>query len=74
MSSRRDHDPSRERQVRRILGRRGLDLLKPQKAFETGYMIREVETGRIVFGDTPTRFSKSLDDIEAYVENLASRG
>jgi hypothetical protein len=70
VSSRRDHEASRERQVRRILGRRGFDLLKPQKAFETGYMIREVETGRIVFGDQPARFSKTLDEIEAYVDAL----
>ena len=74
MSSRRGADPSRERQVRRILGRHGLDLLKPEKAYEEGYMLRERETGRIVFGDSPSRFSKSLDEIEAYVENLAAEG
>jgi hypothetical protein len=58
--------------VRRILGRHGLDLLKPQKAYETGYMVREAASGRIVFGDKPVRFSKTLEDIEAYVEGLVA--
>jgi hypothetical protein len=73
MSSRAGHESARERQVRRILGRHGLDLLKPQKAYEAGYMIRDTETGKVVFGDQPTRFSKSLEDIEAYVEELRAR-
>jgi hypothetical protein len=60
--------------VKRVLGRYGLDLLKPEKAYEEGYMLLDRESGRIVFGDSPARFSKSLDDIEAYVENLASQG
>jgi hypothetical protein len=72
MSSRAGHEASRERQVRRILGRYGLNLLKPEKPFLTGYMVREAETGRIVFGDQPARFSKNLEEIEAYVEELSS--
>ena len=73
MSSRSGHDASRERQVKRILVRHGLDLLKPEKPFMTGYMLRDSESGAIVFGDKPERFSKTLEEIEAYVEDLVNR-
>ena len=75
MSSRRDHLASRERQTKRLLGRRNLDLLKPLKPSSKvlehgGYKVRDAATGKIVFGDRGYEFSADLDEIEAWLEAL----
>ena len=64
-----------ERRVRRIAVRHGLHILKPQKpdprvAQHGGYMLRDVETAKIVFGDQPYPFAADLEEIEAYIEKL----
>jgi hypothetical protein len=75
MSSRRDSPAARERRVRRVAGRHGLDLLKPERrdarvAAHGGYMLREAASGRIVLGAEPYRFSQSLEEVEAWLERL----
>jgi hypothetical protein len=64
-----------ERRIRRIAVRHGLHILKPQKpdprvAKHGGYMLRDVETAKIVFGDQPYPFAADLEEIEAYIEKL----
>jgi hypothetical protein len=73
MSSRRDHLASLERQVKRRLGRLNLDLLKPLKPdakvlAHGGYKLRDAATGQIVFGETPYPFSKTLEEIEEWLD------
>jgi hypothetical protein len=75
MSSRRDHLASRERQIKRLLGRRNYDLLKPQKLnakieAHGGYKVRDAATGSIVFGEQGYEFSATLEDIEAWLVAL----
>lgn len=75
MSSRRDHLASQERQVKRQLGRRNYDLLKPVKlnpkiVEHGGYKVRDAATGKVIFGETGYEFSASLEDIEAWLEAL----
>lgn len=77
MSSRKKHLPSQERQVKRLLGRRNLDLLQPlrpsTKVLEHGgYKVRDAATGKIVFGDAGYEFSASLEEVEAWIEALDS--
>jgi len=67
---------SLERRVRRVAVRQGLHILKVQKLTDPrvvahgGYMLRDVETAKIVFGDDPYPFAADLDDIEAYIAGL----
>lgn len=73
--SRKDSNPSRERRIKRICARLGLHLMtaqKPDKQVQAhgGYMLRDGETMRIVFGDKDYLFSASLDEIEEYLETL----
>lgn len=73
--SRRDSLPAVERRLKRIAGRHGLNLLKPQKPDAQvlrhgGYMLRDEETARIVFGDAEYRFCADIDEIEAYLLKL----
>jgi hypothetical protein len=73
--SRKDSTAALERRVRRIAVRHGLHILKPQKPDARvlqhgGYMLREVESAKIVFGEQPYAFSADLDEIEAYLEKL----
>jgi hypothetical protein len=75
MSSRRDSFAAIERRVRRALGRHNLDLLKPQKPdakvlAHGGYKLRDAATGKIVFGELPYPFCKTLEEIEAYIDEL----
>ncbi|PWR23977.1 hypothetical protein [Zavarzinia compransoris] len=75
--SRRDSLSAVERRIRRIAVRYGLNLLKPQKPDPQvlrhgGYMLRDEETAKIVFGDKEYRFSASIDEIEAYLERLGA--
>ena len=77
MSSRRHHLASLERQVKRLLGRRNLDLLQPLKLNPKiiehgGYKVREAATGKILFGEKGYEFSATLEDIEAWLETFDS--
>ncbi|RJF86840.1 hypothetical protein D3874_07265 [Oleomonas cavernae] len=77
--SRRDSPNAVERRLRRIAGRHGLNLLKPQKLDAQierhgGYMLRDEETAKIVFGDKEYRFSADIDEIEAYLAALDAAG
>jgi hypothetical protein len=61
-----------ERRVRRLAQRRGLSLLIAKKRnakidAHGGYMLRDDETGKIVFGDRSYEFSADLDEIEAFL-------
>jgi hypothetical protein len=73
--SRKDSTSAVERRIRRIAVRHGLHILKPQKpdprvTRHGGYMLRDVETAKIVFGDQPYPFAADLAEIEAYLEKL----
>lgn len=64
--------PSLERRVRRIAVRQGLNLLKPEKPTKQilahgGYMLRDVESFAIVFGDKEYLFSATLDEVEEFL-------
>ncbi|HVY52197.1 MAG TPA: hypothetical protein VHA07_11655 [Devosia sp.] len=79
MSSRRNHLASRERQIRRLLGRRNYDLLKPLKLTPRiqahgGYKVRDAATGKIVFGEQGYEFSATLEEIEAWLQSLDGSG
>jgi hypothetical protein len=75
--SRRDALASVERRVRRLATRYNLHLMKAQKPDKRvlahgGYMLRDGETMKILFGDHEYLFSASLDDIETWLdENTA---
>ncbi len=77
MSSRKKHLASLERQVKRLLGRRNLDLLQPLKPSlkvqeHGGYKVRDAASGAIVFGEAGYEFSASLEEVEAWIEALES--
>ena len=64
---------SQERRVKRIAVRYGLTLMKSQKPFgkvleHGGYMLREDDTRKIIFGDKGYEFSADLDEVEAFLE------
>ena len=64
---------SQERRVKRFAVRYGLTLMKSQKPFgkvleHGGYMLREDDTRKIIFGDKGYEFSADLDEVEAYLE------
>ena len=64
-----------ERRIRRIAVRHGLHILQPHKpdprvARHGGYMLRDVETAKIVFGDHPYPFAADIEEIEAYLAKL----
>ena len=72
MSSRAHTPTALERRVRRVAVRRGMSLLKPQKPTPKvlahgGYMLRDDDTGKIVFGNQSYDFSADLDEIEAFL-------
>lgn len=72
MSSRAHTPTALERRVRRVAVRRGMSLLKAQKPTPKvlahgGYMLRDDETGTIVFGNRSYDFSADLDEIEAFL-------
>ena len=71
--SRRDALNSIERRVRRVATRYGLHLMTAQKPDKRvlahgGYMLRDAETMKIVFGDKEYLFSADLDEVEAWLE------
>lgn len=72
--SRKEFDASRMRRLKRTAGRHGLTILTAEKLTakmgKGGHAIREDATHRVIYGDVPLPFSATLEDIEAYVENL----
>ena len=63
---------SHERRVKRVAVRYGLSLMKAQKPFgrvleHGGYMLREDETRKIIFGDKGYEFSADLDEVEEFL-------
>jgi hypothetical protein len=73
MSSRAHTRTAVERRLRRLAQRRGWSLLIAQKRnakidAHGGYMLRDDETMKIVFGDRSYDFSASIEDIEAFLE------
>lgn len=75
MSSRANSLAAIERRVRRVAQRLGLSMLVAQKPdarvkAHGGYMLRSDETGEIVFGEAPYRFSASIEEIEAHLVQL----
>ncbi|MGL5117507.1 MAG: hypothetical protein ACRC7G_04630 [Beijerinckiaceae bacterium] len=75
MSSRKNTESSRERRIRRLCARLGLHLMtaqKPDKQVQAhgGYMLRNGRTMAYVYGDKGYLFSASLEEIEAYLDNL----
>lgn len=77
--SRRDAINSVERRVRRLATRLGLHLMTCQKPDKRvlahgGYMLRDGKTMKIVFGDKEYLFSADIDEVEAHLEQLASKG
>ena len=68
------HDiASQERRVKRFAIRYGVHLMKSQKPFgkvaeHGGYMLRDEDTMKIIFGDKGYEFSATLDEVEAFLE------
>lgn len=62
-----------ERRVRRVATRLGLHLMiatkpDPQVRAHGGYMLREAETMRIIFGNRDYPYCADIDEIEAFLE------
>lgn len=74
------HDiTSQERQVKRLAARYGLAVQKMQKPIgkalqHGGYMLRDIEAAKVVFGDAGYEFSADLDEIEAFLMRLKNEG
>jgi hypothetical protein len=63
---------SLERRVKRIGRRYGVTLVKCPKPFgkvleHGGYMLRDDDTRKIVFGDTGYEFSATLEEVEGFL-------
>ena len=63
---------SLERRVRRLGRRYGVSLLKCEKPFgkvlqHGGYMLRDDDTRKIVFGDSSYEFSATLEEVEDFL-------
>ena len=63
---------SHERRVRRLAVRYGLNLMISQKPFgkiaeHGGYMLRDDETRKIVFGGNGYEFSATLEEVEEFL-------
>jgi len=64
---------SQERRVKRLGYRYGVLLMKAAKPFgkiaeHGGYMLRDEETRKIVFGNNGYEYSATLDEVEAFLE------
>jgi hypothetical protein len=64
---------SQERRVKRLGYRYGVLVMKCAKPFgkiaeHGGYMVREEESRKIVFGNNGYEFSATLDEVEAFLE------
>ncbi|MCA0401370.1 MAG: hypothetical protein LCH38_11205 [Proteobacteria bacterium] len=67
-----------ERRARRIATRYGLHLMTCQKPDKRvlahgGYMLRDGETMKILYGDAEYPFSASLDEVTEWLEELDAR-
>ena len=63
---------SLERRVKRLGRRYGVSLMKCAKPLgkvkeHGGYMLRDDETGKIVFGDQGYEFSAALEEVEEFL-------
>jgi hypothetical protein len=73
--SRKDSTAALERRVRRVAVRHGLHILKALKPDARvlehgGYMLRDVESFKIVFGEVPYPYCADLEEIENYLIKL----
>lgn len=64
---------SQERRVKRLGYRYGVLLMKCAKPFgkvaqHGGYMLRDEESRKVVFGNNGYEFSATLDEVEAFLE------
>ncbi len=64
---------SQERRVKRLGYRYGVLLVKCARPFgkvarHGGYMLRDEETRKIVFGNDGYEYSATLDEVEAFLE------
>lgn len=79
MGMRKEGEASIERRLKRRLARFNLDMLKPQRTPDPrvkahgGYKLRDAATGAIIFGETPYPFSKTLEEIEAWIDAREER-
>lgn len=69
---------SQERRVKRLAARYGVHVMKAQKMFgkiaeHGGYMLRNDETGAILFGNQGYEFSATLDEIEEWLDANTAR-
>ncbi len=69
---------SQERRVKRVAARYGVHVMKAQKMFgkiaeHGGYMLRNDETGAILFGNQGYEFSATLDEIEEWLDTNTAR-
>lgn len=63
---------SQERRVRRVARRYGVSLMKHEKPFgkvaqHGGYMLKDDDTRKIVFGNNGYEFSATLDEVEDFL-------
>lgn len=68
----RDSERSHERRVKRLGRRYGVSLMKCEKPVgkvlqHGGYMLRDDETRKIVFGDKSYEFSATLEEVEDFL-------
>jgi hypothetical protein len=73
--SRKEAITSRERRAKRLAIRYNLHIMTCQKPDKRvlahgGYMLRDGDTMKIVFGEKDYPFSASLDEIEAWLDAL----
>ncbi|MEO5805209.1 hypothetical protein [Devosia sp.] len=72
MSSRANSDAARERRLKRIAARKGLTIMLVQKhtpktRVHGGYMVRESEVYKVVFGNASYDYSADLDEVEEFL-------
>lgn len=75
MGSRANTDAARERRVKRMAMRVGVQVMKPLKPEprvreKGGYMLRDEKTMKILLGESGYKFSATIEDIEAYFDKL----
>jgi hypothetical protein len=63
---------SQERRVKRVAARYGVSLVKCQKPFgkvleHGGYMLRDEDTRKIVFGNDGYDFSATLEEVDDFL-------
>jgi hypothetical protein len=71
--SNRNTTNSLERRVKRLARRYGVSLMKCEKPFgkvlaHGGYMLRDDDTRKIVFGNDSYDFSATLEEVETFLD------